>query len=235
VGSIGEILDSGPEVGVSTSNGKAYYLIASLLKKLGIRFVDVLPMQQAPIYVDGWFDSEYYTQRNVKVIITTRRERLQFFGPSVICIEDLGDDPGIAREKILTFLYPAKPNDWFVVGVDPGKRTGVAAFINHREVESSVVQSLDQTIERVCALVDNAPNVQKIVKIGSGNVQLAKEIAKILESRYHDQIRIQLVNESGTSTLSRKRGRHSMTGTRDQRAAKLIAFRDGLDYFRTLT
>ncbi len=231
VGRIGEIFDSGPEVGVSTSNGKAYFLIASLLKRLGFPFADVLP-RHPQIRNDGSDNAVPYLERNIKVIITTRRERLQFFGPSIICVEDLGDDVGIARAKILSFLYPAKPHDWFIIGVDPGKRTGVAAFINHREVESSVVHSLDETIARVSALIDNAPDIQKIVKIGSGNIHLAKKIAQILDSRYHDEIRLQLVNESGTSSLSRKRSKSYMTGTRDQRAAKLIAFRDGQDYIR---
>jgi hypothetical protein len=233
VGSIGEIFDSGPEVGVSTSNGKAYFQIISLLKRLGFPFVDVLPSPQPPMRYDGLSNVAPYLERNIKVIITTRRERLQFYGSAIICIEDLGDDVGIARAKILSFLYPAKPYDWFIIGIDPGKRTGVAAFINHREVESSVVQSLDETILRVCALIDNTPDIQKVVKIGSGNIHLAEKIALILDSRYHDEIRIQLVNESGTSSLSRKRGKSPMTGTRDQRAAKLIAFRDGQDFIQT--
>jgi hypothetical protein len=233
VGSIGEIFDSGPEVGVSTSNGKAYFVITSLLKRLGLPFTDVLPKQQPQIHVNGTNKVVPYIDRNIKVIITTRRERLQFFGPSVICIEDLGEDVGIARAKILSYLYPAKPYDWFIIGVDPGKRTGVAAFINHREVESRVVHSLDETIARVCTLIDNAPDIQKVVKIGSGNIQLAEKIAQILDSRYHGEIRLQLVNESGTSTLSRKRSKSYLAGTRDQRAAKLIAFREGQDYIRS--
>ncbi|HXQ93148.1 MAG TPA: hypothetical protein VN739_09100 [Nitrososphaerales archaeon] len=232
VGSIGEIFDSGPEVGVSTSNGKAYFLITSLLKRLGFPFIDVLPRPQPQMRNDCFSNSAPYVERNIKVIITTRREHVQFYGPAVICIEDIGDDSGIARAKILSFLYPAKPYDWFIIGIDPGKRTGVAAFMNHREVESSVVQSFDETISRVCALIDNSPDIQKVVKIGSGNKYLAEKIALILDSRYHDEIRIQLVNESGTSSLSRKRGKSSMTGTRDQRAAKLIAFRDGQDFIQ---
>jgi len=234
VGRIGEISDSRPEVGVSTSNGRAYYVITSLLKRAGLQYVDIVAGNR-PIVANANHGTQLFYEGNVKVIITTRRERVQFFDSQVLCVEDLGDDVGIVREKIFPYIYPAKSTDWFIVGIDPGKRTGVAAFINHREVESSVIQSLEGTIAKVCALIDNAPATKKVVKIGSGNALLAKKIAQILESRYHQDVRIQLVNESGTSSLTRKRGRLTFgrLETRDQRAAKMIAFREGQYYLST--
>ncbi len=217
---------------MSTSNGRAYYHMTTLLKRVGLPYVDIVARRHSSIDQGGRTNSQVYVDPNVKVIITTRKERLQFFESNVLCLEDLGDDVGIAREKILPYIYPAKPTDWFIVGIDPGKRTGVAAFMNHREVESSVIHSIDGTIARVCALIDNAPAVRKIIKIGSGNLLLARRIAEALESRYRDKVRIQLVNESGTSSLTRKGGRLSIgkVETRDQRAAKMIAFREGQDY-----
>ncbi len=233
VGSIGEIHDSRPEVGVSTSNGRAYYVITSLLRRAGLRYVDLV-LQTSPNVFHGVAhgSSQLFYDGNVKVVITTRRERVQFYDVNVLCIEDLGDDAGIARVRIFPYLYPARPTDWLIVGVDPGKRSGIAAFLNQRQVESCVIQSLDDTIARVCALIDNAPPVRKVIKIGSGNAVLAGKIAMGLESRYHAGVRIQLVNESGTSSLRRKRSKFTFgrTETRDQRAAKMIAFREGQDY-----
>jgi hypothetical protein len=232
VGRIGEISDSRPEVGVSTSNGRAYYNIAALLKRAGLPYVDIVSGDRPSANRIGHAGSQLFYDGNVKVIITTRRERLQFFDSNVICVEDLSDDVGLAREKILSYIHPVKSTDWFIVGIDPGKRTGVAAFINHREVESCVVQSIDGTFARTCALIDNAPMIRKVVKIGSGNAHLAKQIAQRLESRYRDSVRIQLVNESGTSSLSNKRRKVTFgrVETRDQRAARMIAFREGQDY-----
>jgi hypothetical protein len=233
VGRIGEISDFRPEVGISTSNGRAYYDITALLKRAGLRYVDIIA-GNSPMVSTADHGTQLFYDGNVKVVITTRRERVQFFDSNVLCIEDLGDDVGIAREKIFPYLYPAKPTDWFIIGIDPGKRTGIAAFMNHRQVESSVIQSMEGTIARVFALIDNAPPVRKIVKIGSGNAVLAKKIAQLLHSRYHSAVRIQLVNESGTSALSHKRGRLTFgrLETRDQRAARMIAFREGQDYLR---
>ncbi|MDA4129389.1 MAG: hypothetical protein OK457_01335 [Thaumarchaeota archaeon] len=231
MGRIGESSVSRPEVGVATSNGKAYFSIVSLLKKIGIPFVDVL-LEREPLIQLGGSSSlrQGELNREIKVIITTRKERLQLYGPNVICVEDLGDDVGLACEKLLVLLYPPKPTDWLIMGIDPGNRTGVAVFINHREVESRDFQSLDKVIERVSILLDNAPEIRKIVKIGAGNRDLAQRIAGILQSMYRDKIRIQLVDESGTSVLRRKRIKGKYFGTRDQRAAKLIAYREGRDF-----
>ena len=232
MGRIGEISDPRPEVGISTSNGRAYYSITTLLKRAGLAFADIVASDRPVVDHRGELKSQLYFGPNVKVIITTRRERLGFMESNVLCVEDLGDDVGIAREKILPYIYPPKPTDWFIVGIDPGKRTGIAAFLNQLEVESSVIQSIEGTITRVCALIDNAPEIRRVVKIGSGNYALARRIAQILDSKYHDKVRIQLVNESGTSSLRKRRSRLSRGRyeTRDQRAAKMIAFRDGQDY-----
>jgi RNase H-fold protein (predicted Holliday junction resolvase) len=227
VNSIVGLLEPRVEVGVATSNGKAYYRIASFLRRIRQPFEDIIlenkfndipPQGQQPISVSP----------NIKVIITTRKERLLLASPNVVCIEDLGDDISLARERLFSYLYPAKPTDWFVVGIDPGERTGVAAFMNNREVESAVISSFDQTISRVADLLDNAPNMRRVVKIGRGNPRLATRIANELSSKYNDRVKIQLVDERGTSVLSSKRSHKGVT--RDQRAARLIAFRDGQEF-----
>ncbi len=184
----------------------------------------------ADVILQGESTLKSYSQynENIKLIITTRKERIRFPGSNIVCVEDLGDDVGLAKERLFSMLYPPKPNDKFVVGIDPGVRTGIAAFFNHREIESSVLATFGATVYRVSALIDNAPDVKKIVKIGCGNLSVATMLARYLESRYGSRIKIQLVNESGTSVLRRKGTRER--GTRDQRAAKLIAFREGVDY-----
>jgi hypothetical protein len=213
------------EVGVATSSGRAYYRISSILKRIGVPYDDIILGDPS---LDGTPENISQNFYDHKVVITTRKERLRLPDRNVVCVEDLDDDVAIAKEKLFSVLYPPRPGDWFVVGIDPGERTGIAAFINHREIESSVATNLEATLSRVSTLLDNAPRVRKIVKIGSGNLVLAKSIAENLESKYKNAIKISLVNESGTSVLKRKS--HFKRGTRDQRAARLIAFRDGQSY-----
>lgn len=211
-------------VGIATSSGKSYYRISNLLKKTGIPFVDVVAND--PNESDVSFSSTFLSDYGL--IVTTRKEQLRFPIENVICEEDLGEDAGLAKQKLLALLYPTRIDDVFVIGIDPGERTGIAAFLNRREVESSVHMTFDAMLERVSALIDNAPDVKKVVKIGTGNPYRALHIARLVAEKYNDLVEINLVNESGTSALKRK-GR-ALAGTRDQRAARLIAFRNGSRY-----
>jgi hypothetical protein len=234
VGSLVGYFVPSAEVGVATSSGRAYYRISSLLKRMGLPYSDIIMAEQPPLQKDNRAaQRENLLYQNCSIIITTRKERLRLPPGNVVCVEDLGEDAGLAKEKLFSLLYPPRPSDCFVIGIDPGERTGIAAFINQREIESSVSTNLDAALARVSALIDNAPGVKKIVKVGSGNMTLAKSIARNLESKYKERIKISLVNESGTSILKRKS--RVARGTRDQRAARLIAFREGQDYSQLVT
>jgi RNase H-fold protein (predicted Holliday junction resolvase) len=225
VGSIGVNPNPRVEVGVATSNGKAYYEIITFLKTIGVFHRDVILTSEevgfAPLNAE---DS------SSQLIITTRKERLLIPHSKVICIEDLGDDPAVAKQRFFSAMYPTKSTDVFLIGIDPGERTGVAAFVNHRELESLVLRSVHDTIARVTKLLENAPQSRKIVRIGFGNPKAASELARRLQSAYHGEIRIQFVDERGTSTLVSAGRKRRKSGTRDQRAAKLIAFREGQEF-----
>ena len=214
---------------MATSNGRAYYRISSLLKQIGIPFSDIVFSKE--IFSDASLQTVCSTdavEREFNVVITTKNERILLNLGNVVCEEDLGDDAGVAKERLMMILYPPKPDDKFVVGIDPGERTGVAAFINHREIESSVFPTMDAALARVVVLLENAPDVKKTVKIGCGNRSLAEGLAKTLYKQLAGAAEINLVNENGTSAL--KRTGRFLEGTRDQRAAKLIAFRGGENF-----
>ncbi len=94
---------------------------------------------------------------------------------------------------------------------------------------------LEDVVTLVTKLLENAPQIRKIVRIGYGNPRVAQEIARRIEAAHPLQVKIQFVDERGTSTLvSRARAGKKRTlvrsGTRDQVAAKLIAFREGREY-----
>ncbi len=224
MGNIEETLVVKPRVGVATSSGRAYFRISNLMKRTGIPFVDVV------ITGDRGDDASlpFTAFRDYSLVITTRKERIQFQSDNIVCEEDIGDDVGLAKQKLISLLYPVRSTDTFVVGIDPGKRTGLAAFLNQREIESTVFMTQEATLARVSALVDNAPGVRKVVNIGAGNPYLALNLARMIEEKYKTLVEINLVNESGTSNLRRRN--RLVAGTRDQRAARLIAFRTGVRY-----
>jgi hypothetical protein len=216
-----------PQVGVATTNGRAYYRISSLLKRINIPFSDIVLQEK---YGQTEFPrlDNYPPESSFRIVITTKKERLRFAGNNIVCEEDLGFDAGVAKEKLISMLYPPKPEDKFVVGIDPGQRTGLAAFINQREIECSVFPTIESALARIVVLLENAPDIRKVVKIGRGNPLLARRIARALDGQLYNGVEINLVNEDGTSVL-KKNGRFT-EGTRDQRAAKLIAFRAGEHY-----
>jgi RNase H-fold protein (predicted Holliday junction resolvase) len=227
VGNIGATYYPNAEVGVATENGKSYYQITSLLRQSRVPYVDVIlgSSSQNP-FVARNSTNDY---NSLKIIITTRKERLQLDADQVICIEDLGQDSGLLREKLIPILSPKKDNNCFTVGIDPGKRIGLAAYFNQLEIESIVVGSVEDAVARVGELLQNAPDVRKTIKIGAGIPKLAQEIAATLEKRFGSKdLRIKLVDERGTSSLYARR--KNVPGTRDQQAARLIAFRDGRDF-----
>ncbi|MCL4518761.1 MAG: hypothetical protein M1587_06140 [Thaumarchaeota archaeon] len=229
--SIGAVLYPKIEVGIATSDGKAYYRITSLLKKIKLPYVDIIPDSLSRLETKGYsFDMQSYLSRTIKILITTRKERSLLLGANSVCVEDLGDDMAVAKERLFSLLYPLKATDLFVIGIDPGERTGLAAFMNHKEVETAVLPSFEKTIARVSDLIDNAPSMRKVVKIGAGNLRLAQKMAAALGQRYRERLTIQLVDERGTSTLSARRRMKGIT--RDQRAARLIAFRDGQEFVK---
>jgi hypothetical protein len=229
VGNIGAISYPNAEVGVATENGKSYYQITSLLRQSRVPYVDVILGNGSPRQNNFVGRSATTDSNSLKLIITTRKERLQVEAQRVMCIEDLAQDSGLLRQKLIPILSPQNDNDNLTIGIDPGKRTGMAAYMNQLEIESIVVGSIEDVVERVGKLVENAPNVKKTIKIGAGIPKLALQIASLLEERYKSKdFRIKLVDERGTSSLTaRKKGN---PGTRDQQAARLIAFRDGRDY-----
>ena len=215
-------------------SGKAYYRITSLLKRIGLPYFDVVP--DHGIIPSGIKSTskillgEYPPDLTPKILITTRKEKFQHPSPNPVAIEDLGDDPTIAKQKLLTLLFPSLREGLFVIGIDPGERTGVAAFMNRQEIESSVLRSIEETVQWASRLLDNAPQDKKIVKIGYGSPRIASQIALRLGNQYNGDLKIELVDERGTSTLNSRREKKE---TRDQIAAEIIAFRKGREYVRS--
>ena len=200
------------EIGIATLDGKAYYLFTQMLKKMVMPFASLAPGEKIP--------------SNINVILTTKREKQQINLENILCIEELDRDTGVVKERILGGLYAAH-GEPLVIGVDPGKRIGLVAYYQDKEIESCVLNSVDETFNRISKLTQNAKG-KKIVRIGNGSPTISKHLATILTSRLGGTISVELVDERGTSTLSKTK--HEGRGTRDEISARLIAHRQGRKY-----
>ncbi|MDA4124862.1 MAG: hypothetical protein OK438_05380 [Thaumarchaeota archaeon] len=189
---------------VVTSKAGAYYAIVSRLRKAGLPFVSILA------------ESDF---KDCAVVLTTSAEAGRF-GGKVAVLEELDDDPGVFKGQILSRLVGA--SDTLLIGVDPGSRTGMAAYYGEATLAFHTFAASPALCSMVGAFVGKVPARKSVVRIGNGNPAHAARLAESIR-REAPAATIELVDESGTTSRSAR-----MRGVQgDQRAAARIAFRKG--------
>jgi hypothetical protein len=194
---------------VATDDGNAYYQIVSRLKRTHLRFSS--PMSGS-------------ARGEPQGLVVTSRAEVQAFGAGAVAIEDLSDDPMIMEGQLLSRLTDESNRD-LVVGVDPGRRIGVALFYAGRELGALSMTSTEKTVELLVQLVKEVPHSSVSVKVGAGDPDSSRRLAVALRERLPTSASLEIVDESGTS------GRRGGAGDKkDQRAAARIAFRKGAQF-----
>ena len=162
---------------------------------------------------------------NAKVIITTRDEASAFAGVKkmVLLDTDLERYPAIAKAKILKSLASTSTDDQLTVGIDPGTRIGISIIYLHNEIASMLESSPQRTVEEVAAVVGSINSRKKVVRIGDGNIVMARQMAWEIKRRFGDHVRVEIVDDHGTSQKADANKR----GERDRLSARTIAFRKG--------
>ena len=187
-----------------TARARAYYALVSRLRWAGLPFSSALP------------DSDF---GGCDLVLTTADEAEQF-GSKAMALEQLDENPGIFKGQVVSRL--SGDRDVILVGVDPGKRTGLAVFYGQTKLASNTFDSAAAVCSRVGAFARGVPYNRLIVRIGNGNKSLAARLVDGLRKEV-PAATIEVVDESGTSAGSSK-----MRGVqRDQVAAAKIAFRKG--------
>ncbi|MCP8308288.1 MAG: hypothetical protein H3Z54_06300 [archaeon] len=201
------------EIAVMTLDGRAYYRIMNMLKEMGLKFHNVMPGE--------------VLSPSVRLVITTEKEKNLISHDKVLFLEELSKDPYLAKERIIDNLY-SNSDESIIIGIDPGKRIGIAVYYRQKELMGDVLNSVDETIAKVVRLMMSTHAKKKIIRIGNGEPEMAEKIANELSKRLKNTI-IELVDERGTSSLSKIKP--SKKVVRDQRSAMIIALRQGKRYF----
>ncbi len=198
-------------VAIATLNGRAYYRITSLLKEVGFSFKSLIPGSEVP--------------KGVSVVLTTQSERERISNASVITLEEVDDSISLRHE--IAKKVQKRGNANLIIGIDPGSRIGVAAFYGGEEIFSSAISSPDDVVSRVRRLQEltKKSSREQVVRIGNGDLGLAIAIMKSLKYGKNPPTRIEIVDETGTS--SNVVSKPNRRGARDRRAAAIIAFREG--------
>jgi hypothetical protein len=168
---------------------------------------------------------EQAASSNAKIIITTKDEAEIVRRKDVLLDTEVDRYPALLKAKILRNIMGSSHDDQLTIGIDPGTRIGISVMYFHNEIESTVESSLDSTIQLVSVLLSGIRSNKKIVRIGDGNIAMAKRIAWMTKTRFKDLVNIEIVNEHGTSlpqnTDTNRRG------ARDRSSARNIALRRG--------
>ena len=117
--------------------------------------------------------------------------------------------------------------DDLILGVDPGQRNGLSIFFHGKEIGSSYHSSVEELVFHIIEILGSLRAKRKIVKIGNGNMKVAKQIVSMLNLKFCSSFELEFVDEQKTSLKIKN---FNQRGKRDMLSAKYISQRDGQRY-----
>ena len=114
-----------------------------------------------------------------------------------------------------------------ILGIDPGQRIGLSIFYYGREIERSFYLSVEDFVFHIIQILVDLRAKRKIIKIGNGNMEIAKQIVSMLNQKFCSSFELEFVDEHKTSLKIKN---FNQRGKRDMLSAKYISQRDGLRY-----
>jgi len=175
------------EIAVATVSGKAYYLLVKELKERRLPFLSLRPQDSIPL--------------DIKVVITTEKERHLVAHPSVLTFEEETDPSKVVNEA-LRIVQGKQRYEKTVIGIDPGETFGVAILSDGRVLETLNCPSLKETVDTVLKVLEETPAILKTVKIGNGAPRHLKELLHSLDEALPKETIMEVVPEAGTSQLT---------------------------------
>ena len=142
--------------------------------------------------------------------------------------EIIDKDPAVIRGLMIKKLEGGLDKNELVLGIDPGHRTGLSVFYFGKEIEKSTFTSVEGLVMHVAKILAELKADRKIVKIGNGNMNLAKEIITLLNLRFCSDFELEFVDERKTSLKIKN---YNQRGKRDMMSAKYITQREGYRHF----
>lgn len=142
--------------------------------------------------------------------------------------EIIGKDLAVIKGLMIQKLESGLEKNELIIGIDPGQRTGLSVFYYGLEIERSIYTSVDLLVSHVTNILAELKATKKIVKIGNGNMSLAKKITSALNLRYCSDFELEFVDERKTSLKIKN---YNQRGKRDMMSAKYITQREGYRHF----
>ncbi|MEM3089333.1 MAG: hypothetical protein QXY22_02070 [Candidatus Nitrosotenuis sp.] len=201
-------------IGVATTDGKSYFQFVKALKFLKLEYDSIIP--------------EEIDEYSGNIILTTEAESPKSASRPILYQEILKEDPtviqGIIIEKLDSGLNPSD----LVIGIDPGMRIGISVIYLGKEIERGLYTSTEELADHVAKILGGLKAERKIVKIGNGNMQVAKQITTLLNLKFCSHFELEFVDERKTT---KKIKNYNKRGERDMMSAKFITQREGYRHF----
>ena len=200
-------------IGIATTYGRPYYRFSTYLKTLNLSFDSILP--------------EDIIDYSGNLVFTTREESPKECSKPLLHEDIFEYPPTVIKGKMMQTLSLSFEEEDLVLGVDPGQRIGLSVCYFGKEIESSFYSSVEDLVFHIIRVMGGLRAKRKIVKIGDGNMQIAKEIASMLNLKFCSSFELEFVDEKKTSPKIKN---FNQRGKRDMVSAKFISQRDGYRY-----
>ena len=191
-------------------SGRSYFKFVNTLKHLKLSYDSVLP--------------EEITSSDKRLILTTVIESEKIQSNLIMFDDEFDYDPTIIRGKIVEKLDSGIHHGSLVIGIDPGSRIGLSIFYHEKEIESSIYTSVDDLISHIVKILVGLNGKRKVVKVGNGNMKIARQITNLLNLRFCSHFELEFVDERKTSLRVRN---YNKRGERDKISARYITQREG--------
>ena len=116
-----------------------------------------------------------------------------------------------------------------ILGIDPGQRIGLSVFYYGKEIENSFNLSVEKLVFHIIGILGGLKAKRKILKIGDGNMKIAKQIVDMLNLHFCSSFELEFVDEHKTSLKIKN---FNQRGKRDMLSAQFITQRSG--YWRSV-
>lgn len=187
-------------IGILTANFRVYYDLIMCLKKRKLPFLSLSFNEPFP--------------QNVGVIITTEEETDKIDFPKMVAASiDIELTIDIAQRML-------KGKDSYlklIMGIDPGKRPGIAVIGDGEILATAQVSSPEKVKDRILRALKSYPASDKIIRIGHGDTTHRNRIINSLASL---GLKIEISDETRTTKISE---------TPDIDAAIDIALKSGVE------
>jgi hypothetical protein len=187
-------------IGILTANFRIYYDLIMALKIRNLPFISLSFEESIP--------------QNVGVIITSEEERHRIDFPNIV---EARDDFELTIDIAQRNLKGKESYEKLIIGIDPGKRPGIAIIGDGEILATAQVSSPENVKQRIFRALKSYPANERVIRIGHGDTTHRNRIINSLSSL---GVKIEISDETRTTRISE---------TPDIDAAIDIALKSGVE------